>query len=69
MLINLHDLIKKYNLIFKGILHVGAHECEELIDYLQYLQMDKTHFKKGDRGQRLKCGRLCAHRRLMGPNG
>lgn len=41
MLINLHDLIKKYNITLKGILHVGAHECEELIDYLQYLQMNK----------------------------
>lgn len=41
MLINLHDLIKKYNITIKGILHVGAHECEELIDYLQYAQMNK----------------------------
>jgi hypothetical protein len=30
MLISLHDLVKKYNIQFKGILHVGAHECEEL---------------------------------------
>ena len=29
MLISLHDLVKKYNVVFKGILHVGAHECEE----------------------------------------
>ena len=41
MLINLHDLIKKYNIKIKGILHVGAHECEELIEYLQYAQMNK----------------------------
>ena len=41
MLINLHDLIKKYNITIKGILHVGAHECEELIEYLQYAQMNK----------------------------
>jgi hypothetical protein len=41
MLIPLHDLVKKYNIQFKGILHVGAHECEELNDYLCYLQMDK----------------------------
>ena len=33
MLIPLHDLVKKYNIKFKGILHVGAHECEEIKDY------------------------------------
>ena len=37
MLIPLHDLVKKYNIKFKGILHVGAHECEELKDYELYL--------------------------------
>jgi FkbM family methyltransferase len=37
MLIPLHDLVKKYNIHFKGILHVGAHECEELKDYEVYL--------------------------------
>lgn len=37
MLIPLHDLVKKYNILFKGILHVGAHECEELKDYERYL--------------------------------
>ena len=41
MLISLHELVKKYNIQFKGILHVGAHECEELNDYLRYLSMDK----------------------------
>jgi len=41
MLIPLHDLVKKYNIQFKGILHVGAHECEELNDYLQYLPINK----------------------------
>jgi len=41
MLIPLHDLVEKYNIKFKGILHVGAHECEELNDYLRYLPMDK----------------------------
>ena len=39
MLISLHDLVKKYNINFKGILHVGAHECEELNDYLRYLPL------------------------------
>lgn len=37
MLISLHELVKKYNINFKGILHVGAHECEELSDYEKYL--------------------------------
>jgi FkbM family methyltransferase len=37
MLIPLHDLVQKYNICFKGILHVGAHECEELKDYEQYI--------------------------------
>jgi FkbM family methyltransferase len=41
MLIPLHNLVKKYNIQFKGILHVGAHECEELKDYLYYLPMNK----------------------------
>jgi len=40
MLIPLHQLVKKYNIIFKGILHVGAHECEELNDYEQYISRD-----------------------------
>ena len=34
MLIPYHDLIKKYNIQVSGILHIGAHECEELKDYL-----------------------------------
>lgn len=37
MLISLHDLVKKYNINFKGILHVGAHECEEINDYCMYI--------------------------------
>ena len=41
MLIPLHILVKKYNIQFKGILHVGAHECEELKDYLSYLPIEK----------------------------
>ena len=41
MLIPLHSLVKKYNINFKGILHVGAHECEELNDYEIYLSRDK----------------------------
>jgi len=41
MLIPLHNLVKKYNIQFKGILHVGAHECEELKDYERYIQRNK----------------------------
>jgi len=41
MLIPLHDLVKKYNIQFNGILHVGAHECEELNDYEKYIGRDK----------------------------
>jgi FkbM family methyltransferase len=41
MLISLHDLVKKYNINFRGILHVGAHECEELNDYEKYLPRNK----------------------------
>ena len=26
--------MRKYNLNVKGILHIGAHDCEELVDYL-----------------------------------
>jgi FkbM family methyltransferase len=41
MLISLHDLVYKYNIQFKGILHVGAHKCEELVHYLHYLPVNK----------------------------
>lgn len=41
MLISLHELVKKYRINFKGILHVGAHECEELNDYETYISRDK----------------------------
>lgn len=41
MLIPLHELVSKYNVKFKGILHVGAHQCEELDDYEKYLPRNK----------------------------
>ena len=41
MLIPLHELVEKYKIKFKGILHVGAHECEELNDYARYISKDK----------------------------
>jgi FkbM family methyltransferase len=41
MLIPLHELVEKYNIQFKGILHVGAHECEELNDYTRYISKEQ----------------------------
>ena len=41
MLIPLYDLVCKYNLQFRGILHVGAHECEEIREYEKYVSRDK----------------------------
>ena len=34
MIIKYNKLLKKYNIKVNGILHIGAHECEELHDYL-----------------------------------
>lgn len=36
MLINLGEILKKYNIQTKGIIHVGAHWAEEHDDYLSY---------------------------------
>lgn len=41
MLIPLDSLIEKYNTQFKGILHVGAHECEEIHEYEKHLPRNK----------------------------
>jgi FkbM family methyltransferase len=41
MLIPLHKIIQKYNVNIKGILHVGAHECEEISDYEIYIPRNK----------------------------
>jgi len=41
MLISLDDLIKKYNITLKGILHVGAHDFEELQLYEKYIDRSK----------------------------
>jgi len=35
MLISLDNIIQKYNLKIKSVLHVGAHECEEMEAYLK----------------------------------
>ena len=34
MLINIKELIQKFNININGILHIGAHNCEELTDYI-----------------------------------
>ena len=34
MLIPFSDIFKKYNMIINGILHIGAHHCEELNAYM-----------------------------------
>jgi len=45
MLIPFDQLVHVLSLNIKGILHVGAHECEELSDYLRYgLSMDKIYW-------------------------
>jgi FkbM family methyltransferase len=41
MLIKLDDLISRYNIDITGIIHVGAHECEEIVDYDKYIKRDK----------------------------
>lgn len=41
MLIPLNVLVNKYKIKFNGILHVGAHECEEINDYETYIPRDK----------------------------
>jgi hypothetical protein len=41
MLISLDELVQKYNIIIKGILHVGAHACEEIHYYEKYIPRDK----------------------------
>jgi len=37
MLIPLNWLVQKYGVQFSGVLHVGAHECEEIAHYDNYL--------------------------------
>lgn len=37
MLILLDELVQKYGIQWRGVLHVGAHECEEIADYEKYL--------------------------------
>lgn len=42
MLIKLSNLVSKYKIQFKGILHVGAHEAEEMTTYDNYLPRSKV---------------------------
>jgi FkbM family methyltransferase len=42
MLIPLDTIVSKYNIKFNGILHVGAHECEEIVGYDKYLPRNKV---------------------------
>ena len=42
MLIPFDNLCKKYNIRLDGILHVGAHECEEIEYYDKYLERTKV---------------------------
>lgn len=41
MLIPLNYLISKYRMMFRGIIHVGAHECEEIYEYEKVISRDK----------------------------
>ena len=42
MLINIRELVRNFNMNISGILHIGAHECEELNDYLS-VGIDKNN--------------------------
>jgi FkbM family methyltransferase len=42
MIIPLDLLVKKYGIKILGILHVGAHECEEIVYYDNYISRDKV---------------------------
>ncbi len=41
MLISFNYLYEKYKLNITGIIHIGAHECEEIIEYEKYINRDK----------------------------
>jgi len=36
MLININELKSRFNINIKGILHIGAHNCEEFSDYISF---------------------------------
>lgn len=31
----INDLLNKYNIVKKGVIHIGAHKCEELAEYIR----------------------------------
>jgi len=47
MLISLDYLILKYNIILNGVIHVGAHECEEITLYEKYIDRNKILWIEG----------------------
>ena len=50
MLIKINELLRKYDLKIKGILHVGAHECEELLDYMRAgVKMNNIYWVEGNK--------------------
>jgi FkbM family methyltransferase len=50
MLIKLSELVPKYDLKIKGILHVGAHDCEELSKYIAIgVNINDIHWVEGNK--------------------
>jgi FkbM family methyltransferase len=48
MLIKIQELVGRFNMKIKGILHIGAHECEELNDYISVgVNRNKIHWVEG----------------------
>lgn len=43
-LVDISKLVKFFNLSIKGILHVGAHKCEENPIYLKHVSKDKIYW-------------------------
>lgn len=45
----MNELVSKYNMKINGILHIGAHECEELLDYMKVgVKMNNIHWVEGN---------------------
>lgn len=47
MLIPLDYIVKKYKIDLKGIIHVGAHHCEEIFNYDKYLNRNQILWVEG----------------------
>jgi hypothetical protein len=47
MLISLDELVRKWKVHLKGVLHVGAHLCEEINDYEKYVRRDQVLWVEG----------------------